>query len=132
LKGNKMEYEQQKQRAATMQVMQESKMASYGTVRGAGYTQDQTLSSPSVTLNKSSPIDADLNGMERELNVLIDSIAILRQRLNPVLCTGFEFHETPGEPMRDGSPISYRLNVFRSCVREATNRVEALGSGLEV
>jgi hypothetical protein len=127
-----MEHEQQKQRAATMQVMQESKMASYGAVRGAGYAQDQTLSSPSVTLNKSSPIDADLNGMERELNVLIDSIAILRQRLNPVLCAGFEFEETPGEPMRDGSPISYRLNVFRSCVREATNRVEALGSGLEI
>jgi len=129
LKGNKMEYEQQKQRAG---LMQESKTASYGAIRGAGYAQDQTLSSPSVTLNKSSPIDADLDGMERELNVLIDSLAILRQRLNPVLCANFEFEETPGEPMRAGSPISYRLNVFRSCVREATNRVDALRSGLEI
>jgi len=82
--------------------------------------------------NKSSPIDADLDGMERELNVLIDSLAILRQRLNPVLCANFEFEETPGEPMRAGSPISYRLNVFRSCVREATNRIDALRSGLEI
>jgi len=30
------------------------------------------------------------------------------------------------------SPISYRLNVFRSCVREATNRIDALRSGLEI
>lgn len=124
-----MEYEQQKQRAA---IMQESKMASYGAIRGAGYAQDQTLSSPSVNTLKSSPIDSDLDGMERELNVLMDSLSILRQRLNPVLCNGFTFVETPGEPVRDASPISHRLNVFRSCLREAINRVETITNGLEV
>jgi hypothetical protein len=128
-KGNKMEYGQQKQaeqrafrRAENMaDKMVDSMTANYGAVIGQ-----------STASLKSSPIDADLDGMERELNVLIDSLAILRQRLNPVLCSGFEFVETPGEPMRDSSPISYRLNVFRSCVREATNRIDALRSGLEI
>lgn len=124
-----MEY-MQKQRAA---MMEESKMASYGAV---GYGPDirgqaATLSSPSMNM-KSSPVDVDLDGIERELNVLIDNLSTLKHRLDPVLCAGFSFEESPGEPARQGSPISHRLNVFRTCIIEANNRIQALKNGLEI
>jgi len=113
----------QKQRAAMMEESR-SMIGNYGATQ-------QTLSSPSINL-KSSPVDADLDAMERELNILIDNLGILRQRLNPVLCPGFEFIPMPEEPIRQGSPLSHRLNVFRSCIGEAINRVDTIKNGLEI
>ena len=126
-----MEYGQQKQRAA---MMEESKMASYGASYGADIrSQTATLGGSSPSLNmKSSPVDVDLDGIERELVVLLDNLSILRQRLNLVLCDGFSFIERPGEPMREGSPLSHRLTNFRSCIAEANSRIEALKNGLEI
>lgn len=112
-----MEYGQQKQRA-----YQEVMKATIG---------DYPNVASSASL-KTSAIEADLDGFERELHQLIDEVSILKQRLNPVLCSGFDFIEQPCEPMRDGSPISHRLNVFRAGVREAINRIQSLKNGLEI